>query len=901
MKPPKITINGSAEVDRSPAGTAATPQEGRLRASEGTDQERGTLTMLQSADEQAWTSSKRPAKWQHNSRDIGTCHENRESDATCLKSMRCQSRRRCEKRLSCQWYSLDVRVVTHELAARRTICLHAPQPRGELTASHRDAPEAGAHMVCCIEQRITGRGTPPPGSEHYARRCGWFGMNGTDSRRPRRCGSEIILSLGAWIEQYLRVGEAQHPGPDKMAPLQTEIVKEDGTSERIWLMCAHVKSRGMWRWQTTTAPRMVSGDKRTPWGALRSWIDKHKATLTLQGHEDLEAVLTTRQPEINTPEVLSLEPATVDTQRVAPTEDDAPAARLWGSVVPEQEYLRELLSSDLSDVLSMTTRAQVRIPKSMLSLIESTLHWLSDVAMNDGDITAQAASVMLILAPKLLWPEPEREGHKSLPPWSRPRIIQERIRLIHAGRWNELIQMAQTRRTGSMTKGPSASPEEVIKSEGRALLREVQRGRPGTAWKRVRGLGLLPTGDSTTDSVAAKWNPTAVAPPQRVPLNAHDREQVFTIEHLRSAVGRLKRGTAADAAGWTAEALQQLCGKASSDTWYTQFMRRWYIWEDDKLPGRLARISLITPLRKKMGSWEARPIAIPMLFHKVAMGVLQRELVQQKDQLCGDRQYGIGRPDGITDMVCDLHSWIRGKQDVTVLQLDMSNAFGTVSREVTWRRMRLLNTAPSRIAADVLSCIHTAILPTIHGGLSEIPTGGGIPQGDPCSPLLFATTLGCAVEQAIDDLAAAGLALERDYLVTCYLDDMTIACNDANARIIYRAFENALRQVDLDLNEKKTQIWRPHHEAPSDPEFRRLWEVLGEPEGVIICGQPVERPAEAGRHASKDTQQVADLEPKLHATPIGTQGFMSRWLQQRLEQYQADCRRLGRYLSALWS
>ena len=357
-------------------------------------------------------------------------------------------------------------------------------------------------------------------------------------------------------------------------------------------------------------------------------------------------------------------------------------------------------------------------------------------------------------------------------------------------------------------------------------------------------------------------------------------------------MGRLKRGTAADAAGWTAEALQQLCGKASSDTWYTHFMRRWYAWEDDKLPGRIARVSLITPLRKKVGSWEARPIAIPMLFHKVAMGVLQRELVQQKDQLCGDRQYGIGRSDGITDMVCDLHIWIRGKQDVTVLQLDMSNAFGTVSRDVTWRRMRILNTAPSRIAADVLSCIHTAVLPTIHGGLSEIPTGGGIPQGDPCSPLLFATTLGCAVEQAIDDLAANGLEHERDYLVTCYLDDMTIACTDANARIIYRAFEIALRQVDLGLNEKKTQIWRPQQEAPADPEFSRLWEALGQPEGLIICGQPVEGPADAGCVAPHDKRPEDELEHKYHVTPMGSQGFMTRWLQQRLEQYQADCQRL---------
>ena len=132
--------------------------------------------------------------------------------------------------------------------------------------------------------------------------------------------------------------------------------------------------------------------------------------------------------------------------------------------------------------------------------------------MDDDETTAQAASVMLVLAPKLMWPEPERQGHKSLPPWSRPRMIQERIRLVHAGKWKELLQLTQARKTGNMTRAPATSPCEVIKSEGRALLREVQRGRPGTAWKRVRGLGLLPTGDSTIDSVAAKWGLRASFP-----------------------------------------------------------------------------------------------------------------------------------------------------------------------------------------------------------------------------------------------------------------------------------------------------------------------------------------------------------------------------------------------------
>ena len=457
---------GSADVDRLSAGASEGRLGRRFHASTGPQHESSALlTHLQRGSEKSYNI------------------------APCMKSMDHQLSTPRDKRLLRQWCSPVIHEANHMPTPLHITCSCSHQPRGELTASPRTGPEAGAHMVCCIEQRIMGEGTPDPSPTLNARRCGWH----DDTKgRPRRRGGEVIESSGSWVEKYLRVGEAQNPGPDKMAPLQTEIVKEDGTTEHIWLMCAHVKSRGMWRWQTTTAPRMVSGDKRTPWAALRSWIDKHKATLSLQGQEDLEAATLARHPDTNTPEPLTMELPKIDTQPAAAIDDGAPRGRLWGSAVPESEVLQAILSSDLSEVLSMSSRAQVRIPKSMLSLVESTLHWLSDLSADESDITAQAASVMLILAPKLLWPEPERQGHKSLPPWSRPRVIQERIRLIHAGKWRELLQLAQVRRNGSLTKAPPNSPEEIIKSEGRALLREVQRGRPGTAWETSQGTGPPP-------------------------------------------------------------------------------------------------------------------------------------------------------------------------------------------------------------------------------------------------------------------------------------------------------------------------------------------------------------------------------------------------------------------------
>ena len=132
----------------------------------------------------------------------------------------------------------------------------------------------------------------------------------------------------------------------------------------------------------------------------------------------------------------------------------------------------------------------------------------------------------------------------------------------------------------------------------------------------------------------------------------------------------------------------------------------------------------ILPLKKRVGSWEVRPIAIPMLFHKAATATLQKELTPGGTQLCGDFQHGVGATDGITDLVRKIASWMQCHPAGTVLQLDMSNAFGTINRGATVSQLRKLGDPASRIAEAMLGSVQTA---TAQGGTADIPTGGGIP------------------------------------------------------------------------------------------------------------------------------------------------------------------------------
>ena len=124
------------------------------------------------------------------SRDNCPCSENIATCEPSVQSTQQQGGRRSDILLIQACCYSHAHAVTHVHSDLQHICLHVPQLRGVLTASPRAATEAGAHMVCCTEQRITGRGTPDPGPRHGVRRCGWsLGANKT----LRRCGREIIL------------------------------------------------------------------------------------------------------------------------------------------------------------------------------------------------------------------------------------------------------------------------------------------------------------------------------------------------------------------------------------------------------------------------------------------------------------------------------------------------------------------------------------------------------------------------------------------------------------------------------------------------------------------------------------------------------------------------------------
>ena len=163
-----------------------------------------------------------------------------------------------------------------------------------------------------------------------------------------------------------------------------------------------------------------------------------------------------------------------------------------------------MLKHELPALLRLTCKAQIRLPRSCVTLVETAPSWLVTLSRGTG-AQAEAAALLVILAPRLLWPEPAKASKGKLAPWSRPRQIHSRIRLLYQGQWQTLLRRLMEAGTHRSLHSPFNTEEDQNRSEGIAVVQQAKKGRAGAAWKRVRGLGLLAAGDQA--SIASKQDP----------------------------------------------------------------------------------------------------------------------------------------------------------------------------------------------------------------------------------------------------------------------------------------------------------------------------------------------------------------------------------------------------------
>ena len=418
--------------------------------------------------------------------------------------------------------------------------------------------------------------------------------------------------------------------------------------------------------------------------------------------------------------------------------------------------------------------------------------------------------------------------------------------------------------------------EEMLASEGARLTKAAKCGHVARAWKQLQGLGLLPHDENTVEKVSQKWQTTAPGEPATLPkLTADNVAEILPLNALTSQIGELRRGKAGDSLGWYHEAVIALSARASEQHLFAKQIHCLLQASGSDLALQLMRTSRIIPLRKDAAN-AVRPVAIPTVLQKVwAMAMLEKVKPHGEPRF-HDRQFGIMTRNGSARLCNEVMAYLSKAADKRcMLQLDISNAFGSVDRHFIQEALQDLPSSLQSMIDHWLMHTHHAMVPGKQSYRVAIPTQRGIPQGDPMSAWIFCMSFMHALDQAEQTFKEQYQEHDPDGCsdLKCwgYVDDLTCVIDEHHAVAWLAVLESACAKAGLRLNVQKTQIYLPLQREPLDPALRQIWEMTEDPSGATVCGRPM------------DDEDI-DFGCSTCSLPIGTHSYVQAWLQKRRKQ-----------------
>eukprot|EP00971_Amphidinium_carterae_P018057 355968-Amphidinium_carterae.1 len=120
------------------------------------------------------------------------------------------------------------------------------------------------------------------------------------------------------------------------------------------------------------------------------------------------------------------------------------------------------------------------------------------------------------------------------------------------------------------------NPGTITPQAAKSLVFSAREGRIGPAWKQLWSYGIAPNTHETAEAVQHKWAPApTTALPSITPLPPTEiAEAVSSQKQWLTAIRKLKKGTAADAAGWTTEAFGALAAFPVTSGHLRQLVKR---------------------------------------------------------------------------------------------------------------------------------------------------------------------------------------------------------------------------------------------------------------------------------------------------------------------------------------
>jgi len=214
------------------------------------------------------------------------------------------------------------------------------------------------------------------------------------------------------------------------------------------------------------------------------------------------------------------------------------------------------------------------------------------------------------------------------------------------------------------------------------------------------------------------------------------------------------------------------------------------------VPGAVRQV--LIPKEGRPGA--TRPLGISNFEDKIIQKMMQKVLESIYEPLFHENSYGFRRGRSCHDAIEALQTHLSTHEVETVIDVDLSNYFGSISHNEVMKVIRKKISDP-RLIRYLLRMFKAGILADGELTVSD----EGVPQGSVCSPIIANIFAHEVIHEWMEKMVKPNCAGEVKMIV--YADDIVICCQkNYDAERIKVALGKRLAKYNLKMNEDKTKL-----------------------------------------------------------------------------------------------
>lgn len=235
------------------------------------------------------------------------------------------------------------------------------------------------------------------------------------------------------------------------------------------------------------------------------------------------------------------------------------------------------------------------------------------------------------------------------------------------------------------------------------------------------------------------------------------------------------------------------------------------------IPGPVREV--LIPKEGKPGA--VRPLGISNFEDKIVQRMMHKILESIYEPLFSENSYGFRPKRSCHDAIETLHAYLSTHEVETVIDVDLSNYFGSISHHEVINIISKKISDP-RIKRYLIRMFKAGVLAEGEMIISD----EGVPQGSGCSPIIANIFAHEVIDEWIEKTVKAHC--EGKVKMVRYADDIVICCQyNRDADRIKKALNNRLVKYGLKMNEDKTKLVRFSARNQRRSEAQETFDFLG--------------------------------------------------------------------------